>query len=107
MTGKQRLKVLGNYLLSGAVDEDEFDMNRWSKCAIGEGSRLASLKKEGLALELDEDGSPVPAYNGETNFEACASFFRIPYRQAETFFDGLPRSAATVGRQLLNYVRRH
>lgn len=101
MTGKQRLKVLANYLMSGAVDEDEFNMENWPSCAIGEGTRIPSLSKEGLDICYDE-----PIYNGETGFEACASFFSMPLKKAEHFFRPDQRSPFTVGRQLLAYLRK-
>ena len=107
MTGKQRLKVLANYLVSGAVDEDRFRMSKWPSCAVGEGTRLPSLRKEGLTMRTNSDGTEVPQYDGYTCFTACAQFFKLPYDTAHKFFNGSPRRAVTVGRQLLSYLKRH
>jgi len=107
MTGKQRLKVLANYLRSGAVDNDKFDMEAWPQCAIGEASRIPSLEKEGLELVEDSSGALFPSYNDEQGFGACATFFSIPYDKAKYFFGPTQRSAARVGSQLLSYLRRH
>lgn len=104
MTGKRRLKVLANYLLSGAVDDEKFDMGDWAHCAIGEGANLPSLEKDGLALVENNDGDLAPEYNGSRAYEACAEFFAIPYDKARAFFGPTKRSAARVGRQLLRYL---
>ena len=106
MTGKQRLKVLANYLVSGAVYEKEFTMEKWPQCAIGEASRIPSLVKEGLELEYDSDNKLVPQYDGDTSYSACANFFSMPYDTAWKFFGPTKRRAAVVGRQLLSYLRK-
>lgn len=107
MTGKQRLKVLANYLLSGAVNDYEFNMHEWPRCAIGEGSRIPSLQKEGLHLTCES--YPEPEYRGKRGVSACALFFRIPYNAADRFFGSelTATTAVAVGRQLLDYLRRH
>lgn len=107
MTGKRRLQVLANYLVSGAVDEDQFDMNDWPSCAIGEGTRIPSLSKEGLGLTRKP--WPEPEYRGKTGIDACASFFRVPYTAADRIF-GMrftKKTAVGVGRQIMSYLRRH
>jgi hypothetical protein len=106
MTGKQRLRVLARYLTSGAVDDNEFTMRQWPQCAIGEASRLPSLEKEGLVLETDSQGALVPMYGGGSCYSACARFFSIPYSKAKQFFGPTERSAVTVGRALLRYLKR-
>lgn len=106
MTGKQRLKVLANYLTSGAVDESKFNMNKWDSCAIGEGAHLATLEKDGLVLERNSNGFLVPGYDSEKCYEACARFFSMPHDVARRFFGPKNRTAKTVGRQLLNYLNQ-
>jgi len=104
MTGKKRLRVLANYLLSGAVDDDEFNMKRWPTCAVGEGTRLPSLAKEGLELGWDCDSKEIPMYEGEKGTSACAKFFDLSYDLAWKFFGPSSKRAAAVGRQLLKYL---
>ena len=106
MTGKKRLQVLANYLLSGAVDKDEFTMGKWPQCAIGEATRLPSLAKEGLELGTDWDGSDIPTYEEAKGFGACANFFSIPLALANKFFGPERRSAEVVGKQLMSYLKR-
>jgi len=105
MTSKQRLRVLAKYLLSGAVDEERFDMSSWPSCAIGEASRVPSLQKEGLEITGDDWSGYQPEYNGYSSFEACARFFGITQSQAKDVFGSVARPAVKVGHQLLKFLK--
>src|SRR5437867_13217270 len=100
MTGKKRLQVLANYLKSGAVDKEQFDMTDWPKCAIGEGSCLPSLAKDGLNMSNYD----TPEYHGWWDYEALEHFFHIPLAIAEKLFGPTKRKPETVARQIEEYL---
>ena len=106
MTGRARLQVLERYLNSGAVDEEKFDMSLWSFCAIGEASRIPSLRKEGLTITEQTTSwgsSHAPIFNGLTGTEAVARFFTMSHEKAANIFGASKQSP----RQVANQIRRY
>lgn len=106
----ERLRVLGKYLVSGAVNEADFDMAEWPSCAIGEARDIPSLFNEGFTF--DDSGS-WPSYNGSIGFYACAEFFGLPYTKARQLFgadndtnSGNHSTAIQVGKRILRYINR-
>lgn len=103
MTKRERLEVLSNYLLSGAVDEEFFDMGHWPTCAIGEGARLPKFRHEGLMLEGD-----TPLYNRCAGMYAVAEFFGMKTEDARDIFGGHERSRGPedVAKEIRAYLRK-
>ena len=106
----ERLRVLGKYLVSGAVNEAEFDMGKWPSCAVGEARHIPSLSNEGFTFD---ESDRWPLYNGSTDFEACAEFFGLPFNKTRELFgadkdtnSGNHSTAIQVGKRILRYLKR-
>lgn len=96
MRPAKRLRVLYNYLMSGAIDETQFDMEEWPHCAIGEAAEIPTLSRDGLQIDCFDE----PEYMGLKAYDAVAKFFGIPLVKAETIFGPRQRKPATVAKEI-------
>ena len=97
MNEKQRalLKELADFLDDyDSVDHEgkEFDMCDWScessACAVGHAYHfLPSWREAGLEMVSRTDLRTRPKFNGETDFEAVATFLGISLLESQALFD--------------------
>jgi len=115
MSPRRRLEVLAAFLLSGAADEQTFNMGSWPTCAIGEGAmRIPSLEGEGLALveSSSYDEGMLPQYVAPRShrvyqgYEAVQRFFGLNSARAGQIFGPRRRTPQEVGREITSLLRK-
>ena len=82
ITGNDRLLHLAGLL--EAVQEDDFNMSRWDRCALGVASGDPWCQAQGFDLV----GRGAPRYDGYKGFEAAAQFFGTSVAEARWLFGG-------------------
>ena len=111
---EDRLEKLGRFLLHD-VKRENFDIGAWglrgfqsgacgtAACALGWAT--VCFPGEGLRMVFPKPSELLGSviYDGETGFEAAASFFEVPFEHAFRLFS-TPGSSEAVAQRLLDYI---
>jgi len=101
ITGQDRLVHLAG-LLEATRDED-FNMSRWDRCALGVAGGDPWCQAQGFDLV----GRGAPRYDGYKGFEAAAQFFGTSVSEARWLFGGAGYGRVPTAQDVAARLRSH